>query len=185
MGLEGVYPADQLWDICFPPAENNPAGSPRALLEYKRSSAVGVLRKTIEEVDGLETSGILLTPRSAYRKVTPWSSSEQKIADQAEGVPAKDGAADEEERRPLRRPSLQLPVRLQDYNGDEEITQTRNVSGKGLSFVGKKPQLVGENIRVTCPCQMGRERIEVPARIMWRQDKRSMHRRFCGARYLP
>jgi c-di-GMP-binding flagellar brake protein YcgR len=88
------------------------------------------------------------------------------------------------ERRRFRRVSLQLPVRICDYDGGVEITRSENISKGGFCFVSEKGYQLGEGIMVTCPYNSTGENIEVRARVVSCSETKGNSRKVYGVQFL-
>ncbi len=186
--VESVDAKVGFWGIGFPsPPEGGPE-TPKTLLECQGCHSVDVAGVSFEEVDVLETSGILLRACPKCGESVPWTYAAKQLA--MEAPPGEFGMLNEAhamitgaDRREYRRIALQLPTRVRDYFGVTEITRTWNLSKGGFCFVSEKTYLVGQGIVAVCPYQENSPLIEVPARLVWRQEVASLRRRFYGVRY--
>lgn len=88
-----------------------------------------------------------------------------------------------DERRKTYRKSAQLPVRVRDYYGEMEITQTENLSYEGFCFWSCRNYHVGQGVVVICPFDAEEERAEVRARIIRAEPGSGRDRRIYGVRY--
>lgn len=190
-GVEYVDQTENIWGIQFPPALSGEATEPTALLECRKCGQVRLSPVSLVEVEVLETSGILKKQCESCGVVSLWSYAEHRTG--ASGAGAQGGVASGaagpsdapgRERRRHRRVSLQLPVRICDYDGNIEITRSENISKGGFCFISETPYEVGEGVMVTCPYNSKVQNIEVRARIASRREIEGTPARVYGVQFL-
>lgn len=80
--------------------------------------------------------------------------------------------------------SLQIPVRIRDYEGGVEISRSENISKGGLCFISDKSYQVGGGVMVTCPYNSTGESIEVRARVASYREIEGNPRRVYGVQFI-
>ncbi len=186
--VEYEDPGKNIWGIYFPAPPEGESDQPSALLECRACHKVALLRISLESVDVLKTSGILIKPCPDCDKDTPWGYTEKEIMmgappEEAGMIAAAQAAGEGKERRRHRRIPLQLPALIRDFLGEVEVTKTEDVSKSGLCFLSEKTRLIGQGIRVVCPYTPGQEHIEMSGRIVRRIEVRATQRNIYGVRY--
>jgi len=192
-GVECLDSKANIWGIQFPPPDEGQTAESKALLECRRCHTVALKPLSLVEVEVLETSGFLAKQCPHCCGETPWGYAEAQMAMLAPpGEPAMLGdtqvqaaATAKADQRRHHRVSLQLPVRIHDYYGGEEICTSENVSKGGFCFVSEKSYLIGQGIMVVCPYTKTSQTIEVRARIVRRRDIEGSNRKIYGVRYAP
>lgn len=187
-GIECLRERDNIWDIDFPPPAGGAAMPPTALLECRGCQRVVLERLSLMEVDVLRSAGILTRNCSRCGAETAWGYPERRIA--MEGPPeeadlfeqARVEAARREQRAEARQ-AIQLPLRVRDFDGAEEIIHTENTSASGLCFVSAKKYVVGQGVLVTCPYDEKRPMLATPARIVRSAPIGGSPRRLYGVRF--
>jgi hypothetical protein len=187
-GIECLREADNIWDIDFPPPAEGQAMPPTALLECRGCQRVVLERLSLIEVDVLRSAGILSRPCTRCKKETVWGYPQRRIA--MEGPPEEGDLFEQtraevaqREQRVAPRQALQLPLRVRDFDGAEEISRTENISGSGLCFVSPKNYQVGQGIVVTCPYEEHSKLPGTPARIVRVAPIGGSSRRLYGVRF--
>jgi hypothetical protein len=187
-GIECLRARDNIWDIDFPPPSEDRAMPPTALLECRGCQRVVLERLSMIEVDVLRSAGILTRKCSRCAAETAWGYPERRIA--MEGPPEEtdlfEQAREEIARREQRaepREALQLPLRVRDFDGQEEIAHTENVSPSGLCFISSRPYQVGQGVVVTCPYEEKSKAPATPARIVRSAAIGGSSRRLYGVRF--
>ncbi len=190
-GVECVNRSDNIWGIQFPPLQAGEAAESNAVLECRNCQSRQRLSLSSIEVEVLSTSGILIKRCDRCRTTGPWSNPgrqlpladpEPSTRDSREGASNDDEAV--RERRRHGRAPLQLPLRIRDYTGGVEITQSENISKGGLSFESENKHQIGEGLMVTCPYQSGGENIEVRAYVANARAVEGSSRRVYGIRFV-
>jgi len=169
-GVECQHVDKDIWDIYFPPTlEDSDA---HVLLACRNCEGLALQSLSLVEVEVLETAGLLTKPCMRCGQSTPWGypkrSFEVETITYQAAVKEATGqfpTLGTERRRVYRKPA-QLPVRVRDYYGEIEITQTENISQEGFCFSSARKYLVGQGIVVICPYDAANEKPEVRARIV-------------------
>jgi hypothetical protein len=190
-GVEYLHPGEDIWGIQFPPLRDGEVEKSNALLECRKCGQVKLFPVSLVEVEVLETSGILSKHCESCGATSQWSHTKKQIT-----MPAPPGAAKKpqattaspsatgNERRRFRRVSLQLPVRICDYDGGVEITRSENISKGGFCFVSEKSYQAGHGIMVTCPYNSTGENIEVRARVVSCCETKGNRSKVYGVEFL-
>ena len=172
-GVEYLDAGQDIWGIQFPPLLEGEIERSDALLECRKCGQVKQFSVSLVEVEVLETSGILSKHCGSCGATSQWSHTRKQMAEQESRDVAEDLQANMEppsetgnERRRFRRVSLELPVRICDYDGGVEITKSKNISKGGFCFTSEKRYQPGQGILVTCPYDSAGENIEVRARVV-------------------
>jgi PilZ domain len=161
-----------------------------AVLECRSCQSLQFMPLSPIEVEVLQTSGILTKLCAQCQTTGPWSYSGRQIAAagperssaESRGNSSAGGVRGRERRRHRRVP-LQLPIRIRDYAGGVEITQSENISKGGLGFASGKKYQIGEGLMVTCPYQSSGENIEVRAHVVSTREVEGSSRRIYGIRF--
>jgi hypothetical protein len=184
-GIECLDTTINFWGITFPRVANSEASTPTALLQCRNCQTTALLNISLVEVDVLETAGILSWPCDACREVTPWGFAKKD----PERQPHPESAAGELPRdlyfRRHRRVSLQLPMRIQKYSGDVEITSCQDISKGGLCFISEKHYYAGEGILVACPYNPSSQNIDVEAQIVREEEIEGTNSKIYGVKFTP
>jgi PilZ domain len=190
-GVEYLRPMEDIWGIQFPPLRDGESEKSNALLECRKCGQVSLVPVSLVEVEVLETSGILTRHCETCGATSQWSHTRKQISmPEPPGVPgevpgkALSPPARENERRRFRRVSLQLPVRICDYDGGVEVTRSENISKGGFCFVSEKGYQLGQGIMVTCPYNSTGENIEVRARVVSCSETKGNSRKVYGVQFL-
>jgi len=171
-GVECLRMDANIWGINFPPASEAEDSSARVLLSCRCCQAVSVQSLSLVEVEVLETAGLLTIPCVRCGRSTPWGYQrrgfdvENQTYQAAVSVETRSFPTLTEERRKSYRKPAQLPIRIRNYYGEIEITQTENVSQEGFCFVSPRRYLVGQGIVVICPFDAANAKPEARARIV-------------------
>jgi len=189
-GVEYLDHTENIWGIEFPPLRAGETAESNALLECRSCRTVELLSLSPTEVEVLQTSGILTKPCAHCQTTGPWSYSDRPLAmGEPPNAPeegqeeAATGGARGRERRRHQRAQLRLPVRIRDYSGGVEITQSENISKGGLCFASEKKHEIGEGLLVTCPYQSTGENIEIRAHVASAREVEGSSRIAYGVRY--
>lgn len=190
-GVEYLRPGQDIWGIQFPPLREGEAEKSNALLECRKCGQVKLFPVSLVEVEVLETSGVLSKHCESCGATSQWSHTKKQIAMPEPPEPAKEAygttvppSATRSERRRFRRVSLQLPVKICDYEGDVEITRSENISKGGFCFVSERQYQPGQGIIVTCPYDSAGENIEVRARVVNCTETKGNPRKVYGVQFL-
>lgn len=190
-GVEYLQPGQDIWGIQFPPLREGEAEKSNALLECRKCGQVKLFPVSLVEVEVLETSGILGKPCEPCGATSQWSYTKKQFAMPEPSAAAKENRGNAarpsvpaNERRRFRRVSLQLPVRICDYEGGVEITRSENISKGGFCFVSEKRYQPGQGIMVTCPYDSAGENIEVRARVVNCSETKGNPRKVYGVQFL-
>ena len=170
-GMETVQAEKNIWDIHFPASEEDVDA--HVLLECRHCRSRVLQSISLEEVEILETAGLLSNLCVRCGTTTPWGYSQEAYSlesqtDQATvaGSTVAVTTPVSSERRRAPRKLSQLPVRVRDYFGETEIAQTENTSQDGFCFSSSRKYLVGQGIVAICPYDLNYERPEVRAHIV-------------------
>jgi len=186
-GIESVEAGKNVWDIQFPPLEENVDA--HVLLECRRCNSMALQSISLLEVEILETAGLLSKPCVRCGSITPWGYSQRSFSMEGRTYQAAVADATDEvppilsERRKSPRKPSQLPVRVRDYYGETEVTQTENTCQNGFCFLSAKSYLVGQGIVVICPYDRENERPEARAHIVREEHGGERGRHLYGVRY--
>lgn len=190
-GVECLNTKVNMWGIQFPPVEEEDhTAESKALVECHKCHTVALMALSLVEVEVLETSGVLSKPCSSCEAVTSWGYAETQLAMGAPPLPGATGEAEalaatrSRDSRRHRRVALQLPVQVRDYQDKAELTKSENVSKGGFCFSSEKNYLLGQGIMAVCPHNAAGPNIEVPARIVRRQEVVGTSRKIYGVRYI-
>jgi hypothetical protein len=122
-GVECLHPSEDIWGIQFPPLRDGEAEKSNALLGCRNCGEVKLIPVSLVEVEVLETSGILTKHCETCGATSQWSCTKKQtvMPEPARVAGEKPGHAASpfgrgNERRRYRRVSLQLPVRICDYD---------------------------------------------------------------------
>jgi PilZ domain len=190
-GVEYLHPDQDIWGIQFPPLRDGEGEKSNALLECRKCGQVKLFPVSLVEVEVLETSGILSKHCEHCGATSQWSYTNKQIT-----LPDPPGAAKKlqantaspsatrSERRRFNRVSLQLPVRICDYDGGVEITRSENISKGGFCFVSEKQYQPGHGIMVTCPYDSAGENIEVRASVVSCTEMKGSPSKVYGVQFL-
>jgi hypothetical protein len=145
---------------------------------------------SLVEVEVLETSGVLRKPCESCGATSQWSHAKNQIEMRERPGPEKDTQANAafpsamgNKRRRFGRVSLQLPVRICDYDGGVEITRSENLSKGGFCFVSEKRYQHGQGLLVICPYDSAGENIEVRARVVNCSETKGNRRKVYGVQF--
>ena len=186
-GIETVEAEKNIWDIHFPLAEED--GDARVLLECRSCHSRALQSISLVEVEVLETAGLVSNPCVRCGITTPWGYSQPAYSVESQTYQA--AAAGSEvavttvsfERRKSPRKPCQLPVRIRDYYGETETTQTENTSQDGFCFSSSRKYIVGQGIVAICPYDRNNERPEARAHIVREEHGGDHAPSFYGVRY--
>jgi len=190
-GVEYQHPGQDIWGIQFPPLRDGEVEKSNALLECRQCGQVKLFPVSLVEVEVLETSGILGKHCESCGKTSQWAHAKKQMAMPESPGPEKETRTNAtspppmgNEKRRFRRVSLQLPVRICDYDGGVEITRSENISKGGFCFVSEKQYQPGQGIMVTCPYHSAGENIEVRARVVNCNETKGNRRKVYGVQFL-
>jgi len=186
-GVECLNVANNIWDIYFPPTHED--CDAHVLLSCRHCQSISLQSLSLVEVEVLETAGLLTKPCVRCGDSTTWGYPQRAFeveiktyqAAVSEATGGNPALADE--RRKSFRKSAQLPVRVRDYYGEIDITQTENLSHEGFCFWSCRNYYLGQGVVVICPFDAGEEKAEVRARIVRAEPGSAPHRRIFGVRY--
>ncbi len=171
-GVECLRTDANIWDISFPTSSEAEDSEARVLLSCRSCQSVSLQSLSLVEVEVLETAGLLTIPCVLCGQSTPWGYQrrpfdvENQTYQAAVVVEPRSFPTLTEERRKSYRKPAQLPIRIRNYYGEIEITQTENISREGLCFMSPRRYLVGQGIVVICPFDVANAKPEVRARIV-------------------
>jgi hypothetical protein len=186
-GVETVHLDDDIWDIDFPLSSED--SEAHILLACRQCQRLSLQSLSLVEVEVLETAGLLTKPCVHCGEPTPWgyplrSFEMETETDQGTVSDAtEDSLSSEVERRKVYRKAAQLPVRVRDYFGDVDYTQTENLTQDGFCFSSTRKYLVGQGIVVICPYDSTKEKPEVRARIVRVEGGSERELYFYGVHY--
>ena len=186
-GVECLQVAKNIWDIYFPPSSEE--CDAHVLLSCRHCQSLSLQSLSLVEVEVLETAGLLTKPCIRCGESTPWGYPRRAFEVETQAYQAAVNEATggpptlEDERRKWFRKSAQLPVRVRDYYGEMEITQTENFSYEGFCFWSCRNYHLGQGLVVICPFDEAEERTEVRARIVRAEPGSGHDRRIYGVRY--
>jgi hypothetical protein len=188
-GIECLRVDKNIWDIYFPPITED--SDAHILLACRNCQALSLQSLSLVEVEVLETAGLLTKPCVHCGQSTPWGYPQRAFEVETQTYQAAVSEATggfptlaAERRRSYRKPA-QLPVRVRDYFGETEISQTENISQDGFCFSSARKYLVGQGIVVICPFDAANEKPEVRARIVRTEPGSGRDRYLYGVRYDP
>jgi hypothetical protein len=185
-GIECLSGNANLWGIEFPPVDRK-GGMCMALIECKRCHTTKLSRLSLIEHEVLGTSGLLVKDCEPCGRSTSWGYNELPMAIQGAPFPDAEAlaqpGADAPHQRVNNRVALQLPIRVRNYYGTEEVARSENVSRSGLCFVSDKTYEVGEILLITCPYEKAGDNIEVRGRVARRRELQGTGRKVYGICY--
>ena len=188
-GVECLRLDTNIWDVSIPPSSEDENSEARILLSCRRCQSMSLQSLSLVEVEVLETAGLLTMPCVRCGEPTPWGYSkrafevETQTYQAAVGEVIRDFPTLTAERRKSYRKPAQLPIRIRNYYGEIEITQTENISQEGFCFMSSRRCLVGQGIVVICPFDAANAKPEVRARIV-RSELGSLQEMYIyGVRY--
>jgi hypothetical protein len=186
-GIACLHVDQNIWDIYFPPPDED--CDAHIVLECRHCQSKALQSLSLVEVEVLETAGLLTKPCVLCAECTPWGYAQLAFDVEAEIYQTSVAAATSGapplppgQRKSFRRPA-QLPVRLRDYFGEMEITQTENISHDGFCFSSPRRYLVGQALVVICPFDAATEKPEARARIVRIEPASCPERYIYGVRY--
>ncbi|MGA3168830.1 MAG: PilZ domain-containing protein [Terriglobia bacterium] len=185
-GIECLEGNANLWGIEFPPAGWK-EGMCLALIECKRCHTTKLSPLSLVEHEVLGISGLLVKDCEPCGRSTSWGYNELPTAIQGAPFPNPEAlvppGADGAPHRINNRVALQLPIRVRNYYGAEEVTRSENVSRGGMCFVTEKTYEIGEILLITCPYEKAGENIEMRGRVVRRQEMQGTGRKVYGICY--
>jgi len=186
-GIECLRVDKNIWDIYFPPTTED--SDAHILLSCRQCHALSLQSLSLVEVEVLETAGLLTKPCVHCGQSTTWGYPQRAFELETQTYQAAVSEATGEfptlaaERRRSYRKPAQMPVRVRDYFGEMEITQTENISQEGFCFSSSRKYLVGQGIVVICPFDAANEKPEVRARIVRMEQGSGRGHYIYGVRY--
>lgn len=190
-GVEYLHPGQEIWGIQFPPLQDGEVEKSNAPLECRKCGQVKLFPVSLVEVEVLETSGILSKHCESCGATSQWSHTKKQITMPEPPRPEKQPQVNTSpssftgnERRRFRRVSLQLPLRICDYDGVVEITKSEIISKGGFCFVSEKSYQAGQGIMVTCPYNSAGENIDVRARVVNCSETKGNRSKVYGVEFL-
>ena len=188
-GIACLEMDNNIWDIHFPPSPED--SDAHMVLECRHCQTLALHSLSLVEVEVLETAGLLTKPCTYCGESTPWGYPQQVFDEDTQtfqaAVTAASGGAPHVtagQRKSFRKPA-QLPVRVRDYFGEVEMTQTENVSHDGFCFSSLRKYHVGQALVVICPFDAANEKPEARARIVRIETRSGPDRHIYGVRYEP
>jgi hypothetical protein len=186
-GLECMHVDTNIWDIQFPADEEDLDA--HILLACRNCQSVSLQSLSLVEVEVLETAGLLTKPCLRCGESTPWGYPKRSFELETNAYQAAVSEATggfptlaAERRKSIRR-QAQLPVRVRDYFGEIELSQTENISNEGFCFTSGRKYLVGQGLVVICPFEAQSDKAEVRARIVRTEQAPPGGRYIYGVRY--
>jgi len=184
-GIECLDGTMNFWGITFPRAVGSETPPTSALLQCRKCQTTALLNISLVEADVLETAGILSWPCDSCREVTPWGYATKHPETQlGRESPANQPPAQDLHFRKHRRVSLQVPMRIQKYCGEVQITKCEDISKGGLCFISTKHYYTGEGILVACRYNASGQNIEVEAQIVRLKEIEDTNRKIYGVRFV-
>ena len=150
-------------------------------MQCHKCQTTALLNISLVEVDVLETAGILSWPCETCGQTTPWGyakTDQEAPSESAAGEPPQDLHF-----RRHRRVSLQLPLKIQKYSGEVEITKCEDISKGGLCFISQKHYHTGEGILVACPYNPSGQNIDVEAQIVRQEEIEDTNQKIYGVKF--
>jgi hypothetical protein len=187
-GIECLHGDKNVWDIQFPPAPVEDDSPARILLSCRHCHHLSLQALSLMDVEVLDTAGLLTRPCAQCGETTQWGYERRTFEEETQTFEAAKEPSDATsaltvERRKSPRKAAQIPLRVRDYFGETELTQTENVSQDGFCFASRRRYLLGQGIVVICPYDPTLEKSEVRARIV-RSELGSEHERYVyGVRF--
>ncbi len=185
-GIKCLEVNSNLWGIEFPPADWK-EGTCNALIECKRCHTKRLSPLSLVEHEVLATSGLLVKDCEPCGRTTSWGYSELPTGIQGAPFPNAEVlvplGANGAPRRINNRVALQLPIRVRNYYGTEELARSENVSRGGICFVTEKTYEVGEILLITCPYEKVGDNIEMRGRVVRHQELQGTSRKVYGICY--
>jgi hypothetical protein len=86
------------------------------------------------------------------------------------------------EKRREKRLAVKLPLGVRLPDGSEEASTTENVSKSGLCFACNLEMQIGDRVFVRVGLDKPQERLDLPARVMWRRPTKEKGRAFYGVK---
>ena len=188
-GVECLRADTNIWDVAIPTSSETECSEARILLSCRRCHSMSLQSLSLVEVEVLETAGLLTMPCVRCRESTAWGYSQRAFELETQtyqavvGDDVREFPTLTEERRVSYRKPAQLPIRIRNYYGEIEITQTENISPEGFCFVSSRRYLVGQGIVVICPFDAANAKPEIRARVV-RSEQGSLQAVYIyGVRY--
>lgn len=199
-GVECRDEGTNFWGITFPPMDESSASS-SVLLECEQCHEVALVVFSMVEYDLLENSGRLPRNCTHCRVETPWIYSrnptripEPPIPSETEAPAATPAPVASSpalpvpvvapaERRTSPRVSLRLPLRVRNSKEVTDLTKSENVSKGGVAFTSDKMFEIEERLKITCPYNATGDNIEIPGRVVRREEVAGTGRFLYGVEY--
>lgn len=199
-GVECRDEGTNFWGITFPPMDESAASS-SVLLECDQCHDVALTVFSMVEYDLLENCGWLPRKCNTCRAETNWVYSRNPTRAPEPPVPSEPEApapaplpvapvpaapaptVSSAERRKSPRVSLRLPMRVRNSKDVTDLTKSENVSKGGVAFTSDKMFEIQELLHVTCPYNPSGGDMEVPGRVVRREEVAGTGRYLYGVEY--
>jgi hypothetical protein len=187
-GIECLDPSRDIWGIEFGPPLS---GQPGALIRCQGCHKEVFSSLTTLEVEALKSTGVVRRQCSNCNRLTDWEHSE--ITRQPKELPPTVAvtpppkpqlAGKPVEQRQDRRVGMKQPILVRGPRGQEEVSNTENVSQDGLALSLAMELNVGEVVRVLYPYPPSGQNIEQKAEIRRRANYAFGGRRLYGLRLV-
>jgi hypothetical protein len=185
-GVECQQPWLNFWGIVFPELASPPDNMAiHSLLECLSCHLQEMAQLTPGDYRIIAVESKLSRDCPACQKATLWGfalvEGELEELSGSPVVATSSTLTEPADRRRARRLTIKLPVRVRLGGGLEEIGQTENLSKTGLCFVSSLKIEVGDRVFVTVGYGLGATEIEIPARVVRRQQFVGQRRAVYGA----
>jgi hypothetical protein len=193
-GAECLDHSKNFWQIEFPPPANAESEVSRVLLECNKCNTMALLPLTLSEVQAVRSMGWVGKSCAACAGISLWkyaqvgksqSDPESHSKNSSHEPSSWISSVAETSSRSHRRVYVMMPLGIRDAHGNEEITQTENISKCGFCFASEKLYTLGEGITVTfenAPDALTHTTV-LPAQIVREQPILGAHRKLYGATY--
>ncbi len=181
-GVECLEADINFWGIFFPLKDEAASTEERidVLLECSRCHNRELAQLTLDDYQTITSHSVLSRSCSGCRAVTDWTFGFVE-GDVGEAF-ATSGATSEPvpfrgiDRRRSKRVAVKLPVRIRM----EEIGETENLSHGGVCFSSTLMLKIGDVVMLTVGYAFGKENLEAPARVVWREELEGSNRILYG-----
>ncbi len=189
-GVECVESGRDIWGIVVPPPAS-PTAEASALLECRACHKQGKWPVTLMEIQVLDATGVINRVCDRCAKATYWTYAD--VTRRPREFPSSEPVAPPPREaevkkwtstRADKRVSIKLPAFVRNQKGEEETTQTENVSKGGIAVNLAMELKVGDIVTVVCPYTPGGQNIEQKANVRHRAAFSFGERRRYGLRYI-
>jgi hypothetical protein len=187
-GIECLEPARDIWGIEFGPPLS---GQPGALIRCQGCHREVFSSLTTQEAEALKSTGVVERQCSNCNRLTDWEHSEitrqprEFPSAKVPAPPRPQVAVNPVDQRQDRRVGMKQPILVRGPRGQEEVSNTENVSQGGLALSLAMELNVGEAVRVLYPYSPGGRSPEQKAEIRRRANYALGGRRLYGVRLVP